>query len=276
VSHIRHLLVANDLTAKSLFALERAMQLKGQWKAGLTVLHVVEPGFSTSLQERRQAEALEALEHWRSCLTEAERDDVLLDVAVGEPFAVIAEKQTDLVLVGQPAKRGLRELFAGTTVERVVRFGDRPVLMVNEPPKGPYGSVLVAMDFSLGSARALQWARQIAPNVELRVVHAWESPITRFHFGDRTDQDAANERLRAHELDHIRGVVQRLMPNDAPPVYLIEDSPHSAIRSQIDIFKPDLLVMGTHSRSRLATAMVGSLALELLAEGPCDALVVRG
>jgi nucleotide-binding universal stress UspA family protein len=33
--------------------------------------------------------------------------------------------------------------------------------------------------------------------------------------------------------------------------------------------------MGTHSRSRLATAMIGSLAQDFLAEGACDVLVTR-
>jgi nucleotide-binding universal stress UspA family protein len=40
-------------------------------------------------------------------------------------------------------------------------------------------------------------------------------------------------------------------------------------------FQPDLLAMGTHARSGIAIAMVGSLAREFLIEALCDVLVVR-
>lgn len=66
-----------------------------------------------------------------------------------------AEKQTDLVLAGQPGKRRLKELFVGTTVERVVRFGDRPVLMVNEQPNGPPPSTEIAL--YAGKTKAAFW-----------------------------------------------------------------------------------------------------------------------
>jgi nucleotide-binding universal stress UspA family protein len=47
------------------------------------------------------------------------------------------------------------------------------------------------------------------------------------------------------------------------------------IRETIASFQPDLLAMGTHARSVIAVAMVGSLAREFLVEAPCDVLVAR-
>lgn len=100
---------------------------------------------------------------------------------VGEPFATIVEElenhQMDLLVIGRPGKHGLKDLFLGTTTDRAVRFSAEPVLMVGQHPNGPYKRVVVAMDFSEGAARALAWAYRIAPDAEIKAVHAWQSPF---------------------------------------------------------------------------------------------------
>jgi len=280
MSHIRHMLVATDLTGRSLYPLMRAMQLKGQSGALVSVVHVVEPGLISNLEDRRCAEASAALQEWRAALPEAGRQAVGVNVTVGEPFATILEEathcKTDLVVVGQPGKRGLKELFIGTTAERVARFSDEPVLMVVQHPNGGYKRVLVAMDFSQGAKRALEWAWRIAPDAVIRIVHAWQSPLMKFSTKDAAEFEAAKERLRAQEERQIRAVVEQIAPPGRPQhIEMIEGSPHAVIRDEIGAFNADLLAMGTHSRSRLKTAMVGSLAQEFLAEGACDVLVAK-
>ena len=65
-------------------------------------------------------------------LPEAVLPGVSVDVVVGDPFAAILEAlrslRADLAVIGGPGKRGLKELFTGTTAERVIRFADQPVL----------------------------------------------------------------------------------------------------------------------------------------------------
>jgi nucleotide-binding universal stress UspA family protein len=39
--------------------------------------------------------------------------------------------------MGAHRKRILRDVFIGTTIERVMRTGRHPVLMVNRPPADP-------------------------------------------------------------------------------------------------------------------------------------------
>jgi nucleotide-binding universal stress UspA family protein len=274
------MLVATDLTGRSFYALQRAMQLKGQSGALVSVLHVVEPGLVSNLEDRRRSDASAALEDWRAALPEAARQAVGVNVVVGDPFATILDEagqcKTDLVVVGQPGKRGLKELFTGTTAERVARFSDEPVLMVNQHPVGGYKRVLVAMDFSQGARRALQWAVRIAPDAEIRVVHAWQSPVMKFSARDAAQFEAAKERLRAQEEQQIRTVVeQAAVPGRALDFKMIEGDPHAVVRSEIGVFNADLLAMGTHARSTLRAAMVGSLAQEFLAEGACDVLIAK-
>jgi len=49
----------------------------------------------------------------------------------------------------------------------------------------------------------------------------------------------------------------------------------NGITGAVADIKPDLLAIGTHGRSGVARAMLGSVAASLLAAPPCDILVVR-
>jgi universal stress protein E len=279
MAQLAHLLAATDLSAKSVYPLQRAIQLRAKSDCQVTVLHVVEHGLTAAITQRRRAEALSELENWQRSLPEATQLGVGLDVVVGDPFAAILQalqsQKTDLAVIGGPGKRGIKELFTGTTVERVIRFADQPVLMVNQHPNGPYKRVLVAMDFSQGARRALEWACRIAPEAEIRLVHAWQPPVKgRAH--EKQEIDAANRRLREQEEQQLNAIIQQVAPVRSLPLEITEEEPYSAIRNTIRGLGAGLLAMGTHARSRLSTAIVGSLAQEFLAAGACDVLVARG
>jgi nucleotide-binding universal stress UspA family protein len=47
------------------------------------------------------------------------------------------------------------------------------------------------------------------------------------------------------------------------------------LREQIATLKPDLLVVGTHGRTGVAGAVLGSVATGLLSDPPCDVLAVK-
>ena len=274
-----HLLAATDLTPKSVWPLQRAIQMRAESDCRVTVLSVVEHCLTASITERRLSESLSELQNWKATLPEAAQPGVSVEVVVGDPFSVIFDgvraQHADLAVIGGPSKRGLKELFIGTTAERVVRFANQPVLIVNQHPNGPYKRVLVAMDFSGGAKRALEWACRIAPNAEIRLVHAWQPPVKgRAH--ERLEIDAANRQLREQEEQQLKAVVQQVAPALSLLVEIVDDEPYSALRNRVGSFGADLLAMGTPARSRLSTAIVGSLAQEFLAAGPCDVLVARG
>jgi nucleotide-binding universal stress UspA family protein len=163
------------------------------------------------------------------------------------------------------------------TAERVIRFGECPVLLVNQSPRGSYARVLVAFDGSDGAIRSLAAAVAIAPNAEFCIVHAWWPP--RASFGEMEDTkriiDEDNARLQAM----ISATVEQaaVASQAAPPrlsIDMVENNPYVVISSQLNW--PDLLVMGTHSKGRLAsTVNIGGLALHLLNECKRDILMSR-
>jgi hypothetical protein len=64
MAQLAHLLVATDLTGRSVYPLQRAIQLRSESDCQVTVLHVVEHGLTSGVTERRRAEALSELENW--------------------------------------------------------------------------------------------------------------------------------------------------------------------------------------------------------------------
>jgi nucleotide-binding universal stress UspA family protein len=282
MSQITRLLVATDLTERSQRAFERGLELKSKAGASLTLLHAVEPGLIPAIGEKRYADAEEFLHKQIADLPENRRLGVGSDIQVGEPFTTIIDEahklSAELIVLGQPAESGFKELFTGTTTDRVVRFSDLPVLVVKQPPSGAYERVLVAMDLSEGAVRALETAHRIAPDAQFLIIHAWHEVVMGFGTSDAGKRLTARENKRVRELVERKSkeFLSRFAPRAKSPQFeLIEGSPEAAIRSQIAVFEPDLLAMGTHARSPLKVATLGSLAREFLANSPCDVLVVR-
>jgi nucleotide-binding universal stress UspA family protein len=49
----------------------------------------------------------------------------------------------------------------------------------------------------------------------------------------------------------------------------------SLLRAAVDELRPDLLVVGTHGRTGMAHALLGSVAERLLRRSQCDVLAIR-
>jgi universal stress protein E len=280
---ISHILLATDLTDRSEQAWQRATQLCRDGRAErVTLLHVVAVGLPPSLTEQQINGAEAFLAGKVAELPSAGvATPACVSVCTGDPFSTIIGEgiaaKADLILVGAPGKVPYAQTVVGTTAERVIRFGECPVLLVNQLPRGPYARVLVAFDGSEGAMRSLTAALSIAPDAEFRFVHAWWPP--RASFGESEDTkriiDQDNDRLKSM----ISATAQRVAAasQTAPlriSIEMVENNPYVVMSNELRW--PDLLVMGTHSKGRLAsTTSIGQLALHLLNESTCDILMSR-
>jgi nucleotide-binding universal stress UspA family protein len=276
---LNHALVASDLTDRSDRALARSLRLTHEPRR-LTVLHVIASGLPPELvaEQQRSAESFLA-----NRLREVSPEGAVgcgSIVVTGTVFStIIAEaiaRAADLIVIGKPANHPYTELFTGTTAERVIRFSDRPVLMVKQPAREPYRRVLVAFDGSEGVVRAFQMALAIAPDAEFRVVHAWWPPYVSLGEIEAARQEIHEENKRLKELiaDAAKQAVTTSNAAAKVTIDLVENNPYMVIANQCPW--ADLLVMGTHSKGRLAsTVSIGRLARHLLVESSCDMLTSR-
>jgi nucleotide-binding universal stress UspA family protein len=272
---ITSIVIASDLTQPSTVALARAVSLKAQLGAHLTVLHVLEATTAADLSEQPRRQAVELLAAQLRSVTHEELRHLWLKVVEGEADkTIIAEAMdADLIILGDGRKAGWRERFGGTTTERLVRMSERPVLIARRPAERPYQRLFSAFDGSAAACRALSIGLSIANEAQCLVMHANETRIAA-EFASRRAANALAKRHLDTVMTELRTTLQDLAPLPAQPqVKIVEGNAHFLIREGMRDFSPDLVVAGTHARSAVATAFLGSFAADLLADTDCDVLI---
>ncbi|MBU8545616.1 MULTISPECIES: universal stress protein [Roseomonadaceae] len=277
----RRLLVATDLSARSDRALGRAALLAQASGAELVLLHAVNDDQPPSLIAAERREALLVLQAQAAALQTLPAIRPVL--AEGDPFEAIlraAEAEAaELVVLGQPRRRLLRDIFVGTTMERVLRHGHRPLLVVKTPPATRYRHLLVATDLSAHAARALRAAVALGltQGAEVTLLHVFETPGS----AAMALADLPAAAVAAHHAQAAREAQAALARFAAPigltpqPQFLVASGrPATVVKDLVARLRPDLLVLGTEGAGGLKRAVLGSVAAELLAEVACDALVV--
>lgn len=278
------ILVASDLSARSDRALARAASLAEYHKAKLIVVHVVDEELPAALADRQIEDAERALRAALAPLTQSGGFASELRVVVGEHYqSILAEAEradADLIVIGQHRKDILLDLFRGSTGERIIRFGNRPVLVVKSAARHRYVSLLAAIDFSIPSRRAIEAAVKLAPDADLKLVHAFDIPFRGFMFsGGAMDTLAKKHQQQFQDL--VDAQTREFLATLSKPIVVHEviakeGRPEEVIISTAEEARPDLLVVGTHGRSGLGRAVLGSVAEHVLARTTCDVLAVRG
>lgn len=293
---LTNILAGSDLSEWADLALARAALLAGQHDARMLVLHVVDPATMPEASrirrfgetprrflERLIEEAKAALDAKTAALAWQYGGAIRADVQTGKDFVEIIRRarheEAALIVLGAHGQHFVRDGQLGVTVERVVRKGDRPMLVVKEKPSGPYRRVLVAVDFSTHGQRALECAMRLAPEAELHVLHVYELWYEeRLRATGATDRDIAElHRDAAREgLDELDKFLAACQVDGAKVQRHVSSGyPGPTIAAEAARLGADLVAVGTHGRSGLLYVLLGSVALHVLREAECDVLVTR-
>jgi universal stress protein E len=278
------ILAATDFSTRSQRALRRAGLLARDRNSELTLVHVVDDDQPSDLIEVEKREAERILGEQLAAVPElcGVRVDHL--VIAGDAFDGILRAaqstKADLVVMGAHRKQLLRDIFIGTTIERVIRIGPYPILMVNSEVEQPYGNALAAVDMSVHSANAIRVSKALvlAGNDQFTLVHAFW-PVAKgkmFTAGldrNRIDEYVAGERQRAAD-ELVAFVEASELGGRNWPLRIEEGGPLDVISSAVKELRADLLVIGSHGRSGIAKALLGSVTEEVLRDVDVDVLVV--
>jgi nucleotide-binding universal stress UspA family protein len=276
---MQKIVTATDFSGRADRAMARAMQLARQHDAALDLLCVIDgdlpENFIRTLRE-------EAERHLAEAVAEAARQGVRAAPAVvaGRPYAEILraarEGAADLIVLGTHRDDRFSDLFLGTTVERVIRHGHAPVLVVRDPATAAYGDVLVAVDFSVCSRLALNFALRAAPDAAFRLLHAYETPFPAFLPSEDDAREWQEGRRRDFE-QFLEAELAKLTDgaDRRTQAILSRGDAVGAITKEVADRKPELLVLGTHGRSSFGRAVIGGVARIFLCAPPCDVLAVR-
>lgn len=277
------LICATDLSSRSDRAMRRAAALAREVRASLLFLCVVDNDQPAPLlaTERKQAKAL--LTAQVGFMPEMRGLPPRIRVEAGDPFRVILqiaeEEGADLIIMGEHRRRLLLDMFVGTTIERVMRRGRCPVLMVNSPVMSSYDHVLAAVDMSEPSARALRAAVQLGFTRDARVtvLHAFQQ-LGRTSMAAAGLPEATIEGHAAETATQLRrdcaGYIAALSLEFEPSIVLEEGRPAEVLQRAVKRLTPDLVVIGTRGQGALGRAVLGSTAEEALRSLECDVLAV--
>ncbi len=280
---IKRVLLATDLSARSDRALERAVQLTRDQGAALTVLHVIDDSLPSALAMLQEKSAQQALTVQISKLEQAGDRPVSIETAIGRAHLEIAacakRSQADLIVIGLHRENTLVDMFRGTTAERVIRTGPLPVLMVKDAVVRPYRRVLIGVDFSVHARRAVEAAAKLVPKGELHLLHAYSVPFAGFMSGQTSRQQVSQEQQATFEamIAEELSAFLNALGDEAPRLHrhLQEGTVREVVARQIQRLEPDLLAIGTHGRTGVAHALLGSVAEDILRDPPCDVLTVH-
>lgn len=310
-TRLQRLLVATDLSSRADRAFGRAIELARANKSRLTVLHVIadelQPDYAAELKSRARAAlemqvaqamaageldvdiavkgGLDVERILKQVKEGAERGDLSVEVRIeaGSIYDLInetaAESNADLIVCGAHRKLMIGDEWLGSTMDRVLRFGSRPVLIAKTAPAGPYENVVVAVDLSEPSAQALDFALAAFPGAKLTLVNAVESSLSGFLTGAGSD-DAALQQRTEELREFADAAIARVksaygVSTSDLRLEVKQGSPTSVLDQHVDNAGADLVVLGTHGRTGLRRAILGSVAGSTIATLPCDVLAVR-
>ena len=125
-------------------------------------------------------------------------------VAAGALLAELARETdplaTDLLVCGAKGESVIRHFVLGTTALRLLSSTRCPVLVVKQPPHEPYRRLLVPVDFSASSLRAVRHARRIAPRADIVLLHAFDVPFEgKLRYASVDDEVIHHYRIVARE-----------------------------------------------------------------------------
>lgn len=284
---LKKIVVGLDLDVSSRPILETAAFLSQGFGSRIHLLHVIEGltpqriteeffeavHAAAELSMKRAAESLDS--------ETAKKTETI--VTYGHAFAAIIkrahEEEADLICIGARRKEGVAQVILGSTAQKIVRKAPCPVLVVKGRKPAQFNQILVPVDFSDPSKQSLRAAIDFAESVgsKITVLHVVE-PVM-FPYGGfaeayvppvmpRTELKAAKSDLKAF----LQSVQFRGVPWESK---IRRGRVTETIRRFIRRNHVDLVVMGTHGRTGLPHALLGSTTENVLRAVRCSILTIR-
>ena len=285
---IRRILCPTDFSPTARHALLCAARLAAQLDAELVVLHawyVPASRYTGTLLPddlvsgvRQDAERALANSVEEAARAGAPRVASKLVRAV--PWAAIvdtlAQESFDLCLMGTHGRTGASRFLLGSVAEKVIRHAPVSVLAIRpEIDLDGIGHVLCPTDFSSSADHALELATWLVrPGGTVTLLHVIELPLA-------TPGEIAQPAL-AELLDH--GATEALAERAAQMRSARHEvvtrsrvgSPAGQILSALEEDRSvDLVVMGSHGRTGLTRALLGSVAEKVVRHARCAVLVAK-
>lgn len=288
----RRILVAVDAESLGDDAIRAGLEIARVCGSDIDFVHAISApmeGWTDAEDPRRVASGLDLqsyaqrsmLEHVRDLLSEMGRAPALakhLRVVPGPSAKVILDLArttgSDLIVLGALRRRPIFDF--GSTARAVLNRAPCAV-WVQPRPVAPIRRIVVGFDFSEESWTALATACALARRfgAEVRTLHCFDSTaaLAGVSWGGFTTPTALDDFVRASDREFKSAMKSFAWPDIGHDEIFFEGPPAERI---LELSKAsDLVVMGTHGRTGIAAAVLGSVAYSVLKNSTCPVMVVR-
>lgn len=307
---IRKILVPLDFSGLSRQALKVAVPLAQQQRAKISLIHVVPPappivafpGDSTYFPVPSDNEnLLRAIRLQLATMADRllpkalqGRKVVREGNAAYEVVEMARETRADLIVLSTNSRSDFQRVIFGSTAERIVRHARCPVLTVRRrrgglvkplpenrkpdyPRQLPWKRILVPLDFSKTSLRALEAAVPLAETAGARLyllnVIEPNPYISGLEGSPPVMPDATLARDASQQLPRL---AEHFVPKSVTTKSLVlRGRPASVIVETAVQNQVDLIVLSTHGHTGLDRLLLGSTAEHVVRHAVCPVLVVR-
>lgn len=293
---MKRILVTTDFSDASRQAFPVACELARRLGASLTLAYVFPTTLPAELshigiiieQRGRAAEARQRLARFRERELPMNQpiDLVILEGGPAHEICTFArDAEMDLILTATHGHTGLKHLWLGSTVERIVRHAPCPVLVVREqvvplcvPAEVPcrFQRIVVPVDFSEAGRPALRSAEAfaLACSGEVTLVHVIEPPpYPEFGYAHIPTREAGLKHSAAAKLGELQAELG--LAGVTAGTVIRTGAAYHEITAVAREQNAGLIVIATQGRGALAHALLGSTAERVVRHAPCPVLVVR-
>lgn len=194
-----------------------------------------------------------------------------------------SDQNIDLIVMGTCGRRGLSNLLLGSASEEVVRMAKCPVFTVSESKEanhiGAIKKILVPIDFSSHSKKAISYAKEIAStyNARLQLLHIIEETMHPVY--SLSGKSSKIELVPGIEEDcrkRIEQIIQEIGISTEDTEIIINSG-----QATLDIIKfatdnlSDLIVIATHGLTGIERLLLGSVTEKVVRRAPCPVFTIK-
>ncbi len=289
---MQKILVPTDFSSGSQAAMRVAIRIANETSAQLVVAHVwhvpayafgSEPfSLSASVSQQLADDAKQGLE---LAVDQAKRESARVVAGVllsGTPpwsrLVEVVEADPDIhaIVVGTHGRTGLQRVLLGSVAEKLVRHAPCSVLAVRGDG-APFTNVLCAVDFSASSQVAVdEAAARVRPGgAGITLLHVVEAPVAMHgtHFEGSFLRDL--DRAATAALDALAANLRLQVDVPVRTQLRVGYAGAQILAALDDLPAYDLVVLGSHGRTGLGRALLGSVAEKTVRHAPCPVMIAR-
>lgn len=291
---MKRITAAEDFSAWSHYAVERAAQLArahsaaldvvyvsphGRWSQGNGVLSQYFGGADNDSVEEERARLAQATEGVARRFRLQPECHVLPGRPADEIASFAATREADVVVLGTRGHGRLRPQAIGGTALKVLWQSLVPVLLVRQPADDAYRQVLVATDLSERSRHVCRKALDWFPKAAITMVHAFraEHETMLQLMGAPADVQrryvVEGATAAAEAFEQFADEVCAGDGREASRLFA-HSHPMPAILKAATDLKADLVVLGKHAGTHWEERILGSVVQNLVQQLKADVLIV--